>query len=102
MSSRPSVGDVGYPAKPPSSRNACSSGYGTGERVGGEGSRVTAEHIAWKLVEQNEQRKRALRAFLPVRKFSGGGRFVRIEESLANLCVEGCVLDEPAVVSGLE
>src|SRR5262245_27331423 len=72
-------------------------GNGPRERVGGESPRVTAKHVARKLIEKDEQRERALRALLPIGQFSGSGRLKGFEKSLPDLLVEACILVEPPV-----
>ena len=42
-------------------------GNGACQRIGGESARLAAEHVARKLVEQDEQRQRALRRYAPIR-----------------------------------
>ena len=47
-----------------------------GQRIGGEGARIAAEHVARELVEHDDERERALGGLLPVGKLAGGGRLV--------------------------
>src|SRR5262245_28933290 len=61
----------------------CAGGNRARERIGHESPRVAAKHVAWKLVEEDEQRESALRALLPIGQFSGSGRLVAFEKPLA-------------------
>src|ERR1043165_3653309 len=47
-------------------------GDGTCQRIGGESPRLSAKHVARKLVEQDEESERALRACFPFGQVAGG------------------------------
>jgi hypothetical protein len=66
------------------------------QRVGGEGALVTAEHVARKLVEQNEQRQRAFGIPLPCDELAGGGVFVELEKAAVDFLIERRIFLEPA------
>src|SRR5688572_30621829 len=67
-----------------------------GERVGGEGARRAAEHVARKLVEQHDERQAIAWRLLPAREPAGSRRFVRGKEAVAHLLVERLAFFEPA------
>ena len=66
-------------------------------RVGREGARIAAEHVARKLVEHDAERERAVGRRLPVGELAGRGGFVGAKEFLADLGVERIVAREPLV-----
>ena len=49
---------------------------------------IAAEHVARKLIEQDEQRQRAFGGLLPSGEFAGGGGFVGREKAPADFLVE--------------
>ena len=76
-------------------------GDGAGQRIGGVGARIAAEHVARELVEHDGERQRAFGGLLPVGKLSGRGRLVGFKEARADVVVEGRVLLEPFFRAGL-
>ena len=71
------------------------------ERIGREGARVAAEHVARELVEHDHQRERVFGGRLPGGKLAGRGGLIGREEFLADLGVERVVAREPFVRPGL-
>ena len=67
------------------------------QRVCGEGARLPTEHVARKLVEQDQQRERTLRALLPFGVLGGGGDLVEAEKMPADFVIERGVLFKPAL-----
>src|SRR5215475_1106083 len=74
-------------------------GNGPRERIGGERPRVAAKHVARKLVKKDEKRESALRALLPIGRFSGSGRLMGFEKPSPDLVVESFILVEPPIRS---
>src|SRR6185503_16033152 len=70
-------------------------------RVGGEGALVAAEHVARKLVEQDQQRQRAFGAVFPRRQLAGGGGLMQRQEAPADFVVERRILLAPALRSDI-
>src|SRR5690349_20286606 len=68
------------------------------ERVGREGARRAAKHVARKLIEHHDQREAALGGVFQMRKLAGGRVAVQLEKAAAHLAVECFVLDEPTLV----
>ena len=64
-------------------------------RIGCERARVAAEQVAGKLIEQDEERQRAVRRRPPVLELAGCRSPVSRKESCADLGVEGIVPLEP-------
>src|SRR3954462_1181235 len=69
------------------------------QRIGGEGARCAAEHVAGKLVEQHDEREALRRVLLPGGKRAAGTLLVKLQEARAHLLVERAVLLEPALVA---
>ena len=65
------------------------------QRIGGEGMAGIAKHIAWKLVQQDQQGQRALWRLCPEIQFATGSRKMRVSEAAAEPRVESRVLGEP-------
>lgn len=65
------------------------------QRIGGEGMARAPEHIARKLVEQDQQGQRALRSLRPGIQFSPGGGEMRVPEAAPETGVESVILGEP-------
>ncbi len=68
-------------------------------RIGCESVGGAAKEVARKLVEQNEESKRAFRRILPVPQFAPRRRFMGGEKARTDLRVEGLVLGVPALLS---
>src|SRR6185437_14659228 len=76
-------------------------GGGTRQRIGREGARSAAKHVARKLIEQKHERERTLGAVLPVSKFAIRGRLMGRQKPRPDGSIEVVVLREPFVVSGV-
>ncbi len=68
--------------------------------VGRIHTRRAAKRIARKLIEQNNERQRAVGIRSPIGEFAPRGRLVRRKEALAEALVEGVVLCEPVSRTG--
>ena len=71
------------------------------ERVGGEGVRAVAEDVARYLIEQQDQRERAVGGGKQVFVFAACGGVVIVEKAGAQLDVEGSVFCEPFRGTGI-
>src|SRR5712671_7003491 len=69
------------------------------QRIGREGAGISAEHVARKLVEHDQERERALRISIPG-QLARGRSLVSSTEVTADLGVEAGVLLEPFVRPG--
>src|SRR5215831_16624122 len=76
-------------------------GHRTRQWIGGKGARVAAEHVARKLIEQDQQCESTFGAVLPAGQLAGRSGLIGVEEPLLDRLVEGLVLGEPAVRSGI-
>lgn len=71
------------------------------QRVGGEGVRRAPEAVPRKLVQQDQQRQRALRRLRPVIQLAPGRGDMGVMEAPPELGVKGVVLGEPLRRTGL-
>src|SRR6187399_753982 len=71
-----------------------------GQRIGGVGAGIAAEHVARELIEHDSERQRALGGPLPVGKFFCGCRLVGLQEARPDGFVESTVLREPFLWPG--
>src|SRR6185437_934237 len=78
-----------------------SGGYRARQGVSRKCARVATKHVPRKLVEQYEQGKRAVSGKLPTGKLARGGGLVGCKKPSPDLFVEGRILFEPAIVTGL-
>src|SRR5580692_6521697 len=76
-------------------------GYRARQRIGGKGVGAVAEHIAWKLIEQDQQRQGALRVVLPGGEFASRCRLVCREKARDDLTIKGLIFLEPFVRPGV-
>src|SRR5262249_41705928 len=74
-------------------------GYGEGQRVGGIAARVTPKHVARKLIEDDDQRQRAVACGFPIGKLACRRCFVGAEKAPTDFGVERIVLGEPLVLA---
>src|SRR5690348_5070357 len=74
-------------------------GGGTRQRIGREGARSAAKHVARKLIEQKHERERTLGTVLPVRKLAIRYRLMGRQKPRPDGSIEVVVLREPFVVS---
>ena len=72
-------------------------GHGPRLRIGGKGLRRIAIHVARQLIEQDDQRQRAFRRFLPAIQFAGQSLLVGGLEILPDFVIEFRILVEPAL-----
>ena len=73
----------------------CAPGEQQGQRIRRKGMAGAPEHIAWKLVQQDQQGQRPARRFRPGVQLAPRRREMRIPESTAEPGVEGVILGEP-------
>ena len=71
------------------------------QRIGGEGMPRAPEHIARKLVQQDEQGQRTVRRLCPSVQLATGGGEMRVPETAPETGVEGVILGEPFAWAGL-
>src|SRR5262249_44917668 len=73
----------------------------TSERVGGEGTRITAEHIARKLVKKDDKRQTRLGHFFPAHQLPFHSHLIVAGEAIPDFLVELGIVGEPKLVSFL-
>src|SRR5712691_13246337 len=76
---------------------ACPSRHGQRDRIGRECARGTSKHVAWKLVEHDDERERALRLLFPACELAEFGGLMRDEEFFQYPMVKFRVGFEPAL-----
>ncbi len=73
-----------------------------GEGIGGEGVGRAAVEVARELVEQDQERQRALGGLAPAGQVAAGGLHVQRLEAVPDRLVEGVVLGEPFLGASLD
>jgi hypothetical protein len=78
----------------------CAAGHAAGKFVGGIRAPVAAKHIAGKLVERDDEGKRAFRRLFPLRQLARAAGVPERAKAPPDFEIESCALLEPLVRSG--
>ena len=85
---------------PVESATDCALGDFAGRFVGRIGASVAAKHVAWKLVERDDEGERAFRRLFPRRQRARAGGVPERAKPPPDVEIEGCALLEPLLRSG--